>query len=104
MKITKQLTWASGSLLFAALLVFSPTMLSADGCYNCASGSSCGNQCRYGSSDTFAKRKECEKKGCKITGTSSCSTAANVKVCLKPAPKKDFWSSIFEVPVFSIGS
>ena len=52
----------------------------ADGCYNCGSGSPC-NQCRYGNDDTFDKRKVCQSNGCKITATSSCSTAANVKVC-----------------------
>lgn len=39
--------------------------------------------------DTFPARKECEKKGCRITGTSSCSTASYVKVCkmeTAPAP------------------
>ena len=51
----------------------------ADGCYNCGSGSS-ANQCRYYGSDTFDQRKKCESMGCKITGTSSCSTASNVKV------------------------
>lgn len=71
--------------LFAATLVVGGLASSralADGCYNCGSGSANGcNQCRYGTSDTGDKRKECEKRGCKITGTSSCSSAANVKVC-----------------------
>lgn len=66
-----------------AFLVFilSHESLSADasGCYNCGSGSS-ANQCRYYGSDTSEQRKKCESMGCKITGTSSCSTAANVKV------------------------
>jgi len=52
---------------------------SAAGCYNCGSGSS-ANQCRYYGSDNFDQRKKCESLGCKITGTSSCSTASNVKV------------------------
>lgn len=51
----------------------------ADGCYNCGSGSS-ANQCRYRGSDTSEQRKKCESMGCKIVGTSSCSTASNVKV------------------------
>ena len=47
----------------------------AETCFNCGSGSSGGcQQCR-------GDRKHCEKSGCKITGTGSCSTAANVKVC-----------------------
>lgn len=52
----------------------------ADGCYLCASGSTC-QQCRYTGSDTSEQRKKCEAIGCKISGTASCSTAANVKVC-----------------------
>ena len=104
MNMIKKLGWAGGSILFAALLLVAPTMLSADGCYLCASGSACGNQCRYGSSDSSSARKACEKKGCKITGTASCSTAANVKVCYKPAPKKDFWSSLLQVPAWNIRS
>jgi hypothetical protein len=47
-------------------------------CFMCSSDSSgaCSGaqQCR-------GTRKECRDKGCKITGTSSCSTAANVKKC-----------------------
>lgn len=50
-------------------------------CFMCASGSSC-QYCRSGSGkDTSADRKACENKGCKITGTASCPTAANVKIC-----------------------
>lgn len=47
-------------------------------CLLCGSGSSgaCSGarQCR-------GSRKACRAKGCKITGTGSCSTAANVKIC-----------------------
>jgi len=59
----------------------------ADGCYLCGSGSanSCA-QCRYGAKDTADARKSCEKRGCKIGGTASCSTAANVKVCRVEPP------------------
>lgn len=74
-------------LLLAVSLVVSgivtlPSTAAADGCYLCGSGSasSC-QQCRYGGSDTQDARKACEKKGCKISGTASCSSAANVKVC-----------------------
>ncbi len=101
MTLTAKLSFFAATL-FAAVLFVGPVALSADGCYNCASGSSCGNQCRYGSSDTFAARKACEKKGCKITGTSSCSRAANVKVCQRPAAaKKYFWSHVLENLGFS---
>jgi hypothetical protein len=87
MKIVFQIFLATA--LAFGLGFIAPTAIKADGCYMCASGSSCGNQCRYGSSDTQDARKACEKRGCKITGTTSCSTAANVKVCKrseKPAP------------------
>jgi hypothetical protein len=65
----------------ALVLSFEPVQnaYASSGCYNCASGSS-ANQCRYHGSDTSEQRKKCESMGCKITGTSSCSTAANVKV------------------------
>ena len=52
----------------------------ADGCYICTSGSPC-QQCRYGDNDTQAERKKCADAGCKIGGTRSCSTAANIKTC-----------------------
>jgi hypothetical protein len=52
----------------------------ADGCYICTSGSPC-QQCRYTGSDTQAERKKCQDAGCKIGGTRSCSTAANIKTC-----------------------
>ncbi len=59
-----------------------PTVAFADGCYLCGSGSTNGcKQCRYGAKDTGDARKACESKGCKVSGTASCSTAANVKVC-----------------------
>ncbi|MDY0002874.1 MAG: hypothetical protein RBU30_16365 [Polyangia bacterium] len=49
-----------------------------DTCRNCGSGStgacSGARQCR-------GTEKECRAKGCKDTGYSSCSTAANVKIC-----------------------
>ena len=60
----------------------------ADGCYTCGGGSAsvCKDYCRYSGQDTFAARKACESKGCKVSGTSSCPTAANYTVCLAPAP------------------
>lgn len=74
------------SSLFVLGAVFAlPSSVRADGCYLCGSGSPCA-QCRYGASDTSDARKACEKKGCKISGTASCSTAANVKVCAAPPP------------------
>lgn len=58
-----------------------PGVAAADGCYICRSGSSCGQYCRYAGRDSFAKRKKCIKAGCKIGGTASCPTAANVRIC-----------------------
>ena len=67
-------TLALGAAGFGPL----PAALAA-GCYICTSGSPC-QQCRY-SSDTQAERKKCRDSGCKIGGTKSCSTAANIKTC-----------------------
>ncbi len=73
------------SMLSALLFAAAPAM--ADGCYMCGSGSSdaCKNYCKYSGSDTSEARKKCEKAGCKISGTASCSTAANVKICVVSA-------------------
>lgn len=66
----------------AILVAFAPSQpRAADGCYICTSGSACGQYCRYGSSDTQDKRKACRKAGCKIGGTASCPSAANVRIC-----------------------
>jgi len=43
-------------------------------------GSSSSGACA-GARQCVGSRKACRKKGCKITGTSSCSSAANVKKC-----------------------
>lgn len=76
------------SLAVSAVVVLPSVAFAGDACVTCGSGSSNGcQQCRLPGGDTQANRKECEKKGCKITGTASCSTAANVKVCkLETAP------------------
>jgi hypothetical protein len=71
------------NLLMAIALVSGAGALTAaraDGCYLCNSGSSC-DQCRYGSNDTQDARKACEARGCKVGGTTTCSSAVNVKVC-----------------------
>ncbi len=63
-------------------MAFTFTAIEAgDKCVNCSSSSNGCQQCRLGGKDTSDARKRCEKMGCKITGTGSCSTAANVKVC-----------------------
>lgn len=62
-------------------LAFLSSIASADLCFLCGSGSSC-QQCKSPSGkDTSQDRKACENMGCKISGYSSCSTAANVKKC-----------------------
>jgi hypothetical protein len=68
-------------LALAFMLSFQPARnaYASDGCYICTSGSS-ADQCRYHGSDTFDQRKKCEAAGCKVGGTTSCSSAANVKV------------------------
>lgn len=80
-------------LLIAACLVpgLATTSARADNCYLCGSGSSpqCKDYCRYNGPDTFAARKACEAKGCKVSGTGSCPTAVNYKVCMAPAPSGD---------------
>lgn len=77
-------------LLVAAVFMAAPVIAtpfaSADGCYLCGSGSTeaCKNYCRYSGEDTFAARKLCQTRGCKISGTGSCPTAVNYKVCMAP--------------------
>ena len=70
------------SLAVSSIVVLPTLAFAGDTCVTCGSGSSNGcQQCRMPGGDTSANRKECEKKGCKISGTASCSSAANVKVC-----------------------
>ena len=58
----------------------------ADGCLICSQGSSCGQYCRYSGPDNAANRKKCTEAGCKIGGTASCPSGANIKVCSAMAP------------------
>jgi hypothetical protein len=74
----KRILLAAALAIGAAGLGAVPAL--ADGCYICTSGSPCA-QCKYTGSDTQAERKKCRDSGCKIGGTKSCSTAANVKTC-----------------------
>lgn len=77
----KRLHW--GLALATVVFLAGATGVFADGCYICGSGSkdNCRDYCRYGSSDTSEMRKKCEKAGCKVSGTASCPTAVNYKVC-----------------------
>lgn len=81
MKILHTLLLLMGLFIFIG--VGGNSKIYADGCYTCGSGSSenCKHYCKYSGSDTFENRKKCEKAGCKISGTASCPTAANYKVC-----------------------
>ncbi|MBM9591020.1 hypothetical protein JWG41_11220 [Leptospira sp. 201903075] len=72
------------TISFLLMTVLGSTALMAEDCFLCGSGSSNGcEQCRG------KDRKACEAKGCKISGTASCSTAANVKVCKVDRPYQD---------------
>ncbi|MBN1498391.1 MAG: hypothetical protein JXA07_16585 [Spirochaetes bacterium] len=62
------------------ILSFQPVN-AGDDCYNCGPGSAGGiHQCRYHGRETYEQRKKCEAAGCRVTGTSACSTAPDVKV------------------------
>lgn len=72
-----------GIFVFCLSLVVmnSTTITAGEFCFLCGSGSSC-QQCKSASGkDSQKDRKICEQRGCKVSGTTSCSTAANVKVC-----------------------
>lgn len=72
------------TISFMLMTVFASTALVAEDCFLCGNGSTNGcEQCRG------KDRKACEAKGCKISGTASCSTAANVKVCKVDRPYND---------------
>lgn len=80
----KKILFGIGLFLFSAFMILSTTDRVSAGsglCFLCGSGSSC-EQCPSPSGkDTFDDRKACQNKGCKVSGTASCSTAANVKKC-----------------------
>ena len=72
-------------VLVAMMSFGSVSQLMAEDCLLCGSGSTNGcQQCRG------TDRKACAAKGCKVSGTASCSTAANVKVCKADKPQTDF--------------
>jgi len=71
------------SILIALITMLAAPALFAEDCLLCGSGSKNGcQQCR-------GDRKSCENKGCKVSGTGSCSTAANVKICQADKPTID---------------
>lgn len=69
-------------MLILFLLGFAVPAWAAN-CYICGAGSSdyCKNYCKYPGSDTQQNRKKCSDAGCKISGTATCPTAVNYKVC-----------------------
>ncbi len=70
-----------------ALCFFSPLVASAEDCLLCGSDST--GACD-GASQCRGTREHCREIGCKISGTGSCSTAANVKICssvVAPGPQ-----------------
>jgi hypothetical protein len=81
----RQLVAALSLAVSAAFTLVPSNAFASEGCYICKSGSEGGcQQCSYGSKDTQEARKACEKRGCKIGGTKSCSTASNAKSCALP--------------------
>lgn len=87
----RNLFLALATAVALSTLPFLVQQAAADGCLICTSGSSCGQYCRYSGSDNAENRKKCRKAGCKIGGTASCPTGANIKICsaslVGPAPK-----------------
>lgn len=79
----KKIISVAGTLVFAFFMVVANTGTSNAGqlCFLCGSGSSCQQCASASGKDTQNDRKICKERGCKVSGTSSCSTAANVKVC-----------------------
>ncbi len=80
-----------------------PSSSRAEGCYRCGSGSSesCKDYCHY-AKDTFAARKACEKKGCKISSVGTCPTTPNSRICQAPAKTSETsFASLACVPKFN---
>src|SRR5687767_5444272 len=73
------MTLFAAAASFALLLTITPGVQAAD-CFNCNNKES-KDKCS-GADQCRGTRDECQKAGCKITGTASCSTSANVKICL----------------------
>lgn len=61
--------------------VYHQTQAGGNLCFMCSSGSSCNYCVSPSGSDSQKDREYCKKKGCKISGTTSCPSAANYKYC-----------------------
>ncbi|MBM4373778.1 MAG: hypothetical protein FJ095_01745 [Deltaproteobacteria bacterium] len=72
--------FTAGTLGFMIFGISPSTADAGENCYLCEKSSGGPDQCKQRGSDSFDRRKVCEKAGCKVTGTASCSSAANVKV------------------------
>lgn len=85
-----------GVALLMAPLVYSTTAR-ADGCYACGAGSSpaCGGFCRFTGNDSFAARKQCENKGCRVTSATTCpASGAICRAPTKPASEPVYSTQI----------
>jgi len=60
------------------LSICAPAVAVAEDCLLCGQDST--DKCD-GASQCRGTREHCKSIGCKISGTGSCSTAANVKIC-----------------------
>lgn len=93
-------------LMFSLVLGF-PALAGASGCYICVGGSkpSCPHYCAYSGADTFDTRHQCEHKGCRIGGTTSCPNAGtNVHICQAQAvPERIPWCAA-EAPDYATSS
>lgn len=63
------------------LFAFNEALNAGQICYSCGTGSSCKQCASSSGKDTAKDRKICRDRGCKVSGTTSCSTSSNVKVC-----------------------
>jgi hypothetical protein len=71
----------TATILGVTMFGITPSVADAgENCYLCEKSSGGPDQCKQRGSDSFDRRKVCEKAGCKVSGTASCSSAANVKV------------------------
>ncbi|HNT12129.1 MAG TPA: hypothetical protein PKG59_14695 [Spirochaetota bacterium] len=71
-------------VLSCALLMVLAHVTTSDAkniCFSCGAGSSCKMCPSPSGKDTAKDRKLCRERGCKVAGTTSCSTPSGVKIC-----------------------
>ena len=73
----------TGTLVFSLFMMFAliSTLNAGPICYSCGTGSSCKQCPSTSGKDTAKDRKICRERGCKVSGTTSCTTSSNVKIC-----------------------